>query len=130
MRLKGDAAAARSEYQLAREEATKLGQAGIGGINLAVLWADIHAGLGNKPEALADISRAVAAEQGDAKEAPITAGLKAAILVQFGDHDAAIAELSRLLEIPYGVTPAELRQNPLLDPLRKDPRFRKLAGES
>ncbi|MEO7252516.1 MAG: tetratricopeptide repeat protein [Arenimonas sp.] len=130
LRLKGDAAAARSEYQLAIAQATSLGQSGMGDIYVAAPWAEAQAGLGNKSEALAGISRAVVAERGDAKESPLTSRLKAAILVQFGDHDAAIPELTRLLEIPYGVTPAELRLDPLLDPIRKDPRFRKLSGEN
>jgi len=53
----------------------------------------------------------------------------AQIQARFGDFDSVIAALPHLLELPAGITPADLRFNPLWDPLRKDPRFKKLAGE-
>ena len=128
-RLKGNAATARREYQLVLAEATKLSQSGFPDMQLADILAESHAGLGNESEALAALARGLKALRGDAKEAPVTLRLKAVILGQFGHYDEAITELTRLLEMPYGVTPAELRQDPMLDPLRKDPRFRKLSGE-
>jgi len=45
---------------------------------------------------------------------------------ELGHLDAAIAALPHLLEVPAGITTADLRFNPLWDPLRKDPRFQKL----
>jgi hypothetical protein len=46
---------------------------------------------------------------------------------QLGDGDAAIAALPHLLEMPAGVTTADLKFNPFWDPLRKDPHFQKLC---
>jgi hypothetical protein len=37
--------------------------------------------------------------------------------------------LAHLLEVPAGITTADLRFNPMWDPLRKDPRFQKLVTE-
>jgi len=53
----------------------------------------------------------------------------AQIQARFGDIDSAIAALPRLLEVPAGTTVADLKFNPLWDPLRKDPRFQKLVAE-
>ena len=128
-RLKGNAVVARGEYQYVLAEATRLSQSGVPSNLLEDILADGHAGVGNQQQALASIERGLKVIGADSKESPVTLRNKAAILAQFGQHDAAIAELTRLLEMPYGVTPAELRLNPLLDPLRKDPRFRRLSSE-
>jgi len=53
----------------------------------------------------------------------------AQIQARFGDFDSAIEALPHLLEVPAGITPADLRFNPFWDPLRKDPRFAKLIAE-
>jgi hypothetical protein len=37
--------------------------------------------------------------------------------------------LPHLLKIPNGETVGDLQVSPLWDPLRKDPRFKKLVGE-
>jgi len=52
----------------------------------------------------------------------------AQIQARFGDHDAAIAALPHLLEVPAGLTIANLKLDPFWDPLRKDPRFIKLIA--
>jgi hypothetical protein len=46
----------------------------------------------------------------------------------FGDADSAMAALPHLLEVPAGLSPANLRYDPMWDPLRKDPRFQKLIA--
>ncbi len=53
----------------------------------------------------------------------------AQIQARFGDLDSAIASLPHLLEVPAGITRADLQFNPFWDPLRKDPRFIKLVTE-
>ncbi len=53
----------------------------------------------------------------------------AQIQARFGDLDSAIAALPHLLEVPAGLNAADLRNDPLWDPLRKDPRFQKLCEE-
>ena len=48
------------------------------------------------------------------------------IYILAGDHDAALDQLEPLLEMPYTLTPAWLRIDPMFDPIRKHPRFVKL----
>jgi len=53
----------------------------------------------------------------------------AQVQAQLGDLEAAIAGLPHLLEVPAGLTTADMKFNPFWDPLRKDPRFQKLVGQ-
>ncbi|MGE5215203.1 MAG: hypothetical protein ACM3NN_16125 [Nitrospirota bacterium] len=64
---------------------------------------------------------------GDAVDQPAAEAARAQIQARFGDIDSAIAALPHLLEVPAGITCADLKFNPLWDPLRKDPRFQKLC---
>jgi Tfp pilus assembly protein PilF len=88
-----------------------------------------YAGLGEKEKALEQAQRAVKDYDTDAVNKPWSEAALAQIQARFGDHDAAIAALPHLLEVPAGITPADLRFNPLWDPLRNDPRFQKLLSE-
>jgi TolB-like protein/Flp pilus assembly protein TadD len=88
-----------------------------------------YAGLGEKEKALDQAQRAVKDYDSDAVNKPWSEATLAQIQARFGDFDSAIAALPHLLEVPAGITVADLRYNPFWDPLRKDPRFQKLAGE-
>lgn len=88
-----------------------------------------YAGLGDKNKALEQAHRAVADYAGDALAKPNAEAVLAQIQARFGDLDSAIAALPHLLEVPAGITRADLRFNPLWDPLRQDPRFAKLIAE-
>src|SRR5205809_1493237 len=88
-----------------------------------------YAGLGKKEKALEQAQRAVKDYETDAVNKPWSETTLAQIQARFGDVDAAIAAIPHLLEVPAGITTADLHFNPLWDPLRKDPRFEKLAGE-
>jgi len=65
----------------------------------------------------------------DAVTKPFALTTLAQIQAHFGDLDSAIAAIPHLLEVPAGVTRADLKYNPFWDPLRKDPRFQKLCQQ-
>ena len=82
-----------------------------------------------KASALDQAHRAVAVSADDAiLEALVEASLEQ-IQARFGDLDSALAVLPHLLEVPAGLNPADLRNDPMWDPLRKDPRFQKLCQD-
>jgi TolB-like protein/Tfp pilus assembly protein PilF len=87
-----------------------------------------YAGLGEKEKALEQAQRSVKDYDTDAVNKPWSLTTLAQIQARFGDHDAAIAALPHLLEVPAGLTIANLKLDPFWDPLRKDPRFQKLAN--
>ena len=89
-----------------------------------------YAGLGAKEKALQQAQDAVKAYETDAINKPQAETTLAQIQARFGDHDAAIAAVPHLLEVPAGLTVGNLKFDPLWDPLRKDPRFQKLCEES
>ncbi len=87
-----------------------------------------YAGLGDKERALEQARQAVADYENDAVVKPRSEDWLAKIQARFGDFDAAIAALPRLIEVPGGVTPGDLRFSPFWDPLRQDPRFQQLLA--
>ncbi len=89
-----------------------------------------YAGLGDKEKALEQAKQAVAVYADDAVTKPGAEAVLAQIQARFGDHDAAIAALPHLLEVPAGLTIANLKLDPFWDPLRKDPRFAKLVSDT
>jgi TolB-like protein/Tfp pilus assembly protein PilF len=97
-------------------------------LNGTLNLAGAYAGLGEKEKALEQAKRAVKDYDDDAVTKPLAETVLAQIQARFGDHDAAIAALPHLLEVPAGITVAELKINPLWDPLRCDPRFEKIVA--
>jgi tetratricopeptide (TPR) repeat protein len=89
--------------------------------------AQAYAGLGDKTNALDQAHHAAVESAKDALFKPQAEALLAQIQARFGDADAAIAALPHLLEVPGGLNPADLRNDPMWDPLRKDPRFQKFC---
>src|SRR5213082_1562122 len=98
----------------------------------------INMSLGDKAAALALSERAIAANpvEKDALTGPVPIEILARVAARMGETDRAIAALQKLLSTPYSgafafgvpLTPALLRLDPMFDPLRKDPRFQKLAA--
>jgi TolB-like protein/Flp pilus assembly protein TadD len=127
---KGDAGRARAEYEAAVRQLELARAAGEDESDLLSTVARAQAGLGHEAAALLAANQSIATLHRDAKEEPALLAVKAAVLARFGDHDAALVLLERLLVLPYGLTPAHLRLEPAWDPLRADPRFRVLSGEA
>jgi TolB-like protein/cytochrome c-type biogenesis protein CcmH/NrfG len=88
-----------------------------------------YAGLGQKQKALEQAEQAVRDYETDAVNKPAAMVTRAQIQALLGDHDAAIAVLPELLQVPAGLTVANLKLDPFWDPLRKDPRFQKLCQQ-
>jgi TolB-like protein len=86
-----------------------------------------YAGLGEKEKALQQARSTVKGYEADAVSKPQAEVALAQIQAHFGDLDAAIAAIPHLLEVPAGLTIANLKFDPSWDPLRKDPRFQKLC---
>ena len=87
-----------------------------------------YAGLRNKEKAYYYINRAtdVMPLSRDALAGANTLENKATILGLFGDTDEALDILGMLLDIPSFVTPGMLKIQPLLAPVRENPRFQKM----
>ncbi len=93
------------------------------------ILAQAYAGLGEKNKALEQAQQAVKDYDNDAVNKPLAETDLAQIQAHFGDVDSAISAIPHLLEVPAGITLADLKFNPLWDPLRKDPRFQQLLQQ-
>ena len=89
-----------------------------------------YAGLGEKEKALEQAKRGVTDYDNDAVNKPGAETVLAQVQARFGEVDSAIAAIPHLLEVSAGITVADLKFNPLWDPLRKDPRFAKFLVDS
>ncbi len=92
-----------------------------------------YAGLGRKEEAIREGKLAVELYpvSKDAFWGPINVRYLAEIYVMVGEYDAALDQIEYLLSIPYGNLSVPLLQiDPIWDPLREHPRFKRLLEEN
>jgi len=131
----GDVAAARATYQSAAQDIQRELEKVVPGArdeaNLHAALGLAYAGLGEAASAIAEGQKAMAMvpTSKDPMDGPPKEENMADIYALLGDADHAIPILKRLLQIPYGITPALLRLEPILDQIRNDPRFQELAAE-
>ena len=87
--------------------------------------AECLAWLGEKEAAIAEAKRAteLLPESVDAFDGPVCTRTLAEIYMILGEYDKALPIMDGLLTRPTQVTVAQLKINPLWDPVRQDPRF-------
>ncbi|HKP02862.1 MAG TPA: tetratricopeptide repeat protein [Chthoniobacterales bacterium] len=134
--LAGDATGARAAYETARAELMKVLEAQPASAEAHLYLALALAGLGEKDPAFSAAQKAIALRP--SVDAVVGASFDEAfarVKARFGENDAAIADLRRLLSTKYigpeqiVLTPALLRLDPAWIPLRNDPRFQELLSE-
>jgi tetratricopeptide (TPR) repeat protein len=128
--LRGDQARARAYADSAR-------QAGEDFVKLAPDDSQTHAllgvalaYLGRKADAIREGQRglALAPIEKDAYGGPYNQFQLVRIYILAGEHEKALDLLEPLLAMPFYLSPGWLRVDPTFDPLRKNPRFQKLAN--
>ena len=139
-RLAGDAASAKATAEQARNTLEPLYKDQQDNALFAANLSQNYAVLGNKELALKEAERAVTLlpSSKDQMTGPALEENLALIQTIFGENSQAISTITRLLHTPYQsslygvapITPALLRLDPLWDPLRSDPAFRKLYEET
>jgi serine/threonine-protein kinase len=133
----GDRAAAQESWRQARSELESFFKEQPENYVLIGDLAVTNMGLGDKAAAFALIEKAMAAVpiEKDALDGPIPLDILARVAARMGEPDRAVDALQKVLLIPYEstfaanvpLTPALLRLDPMFDPLRDDPRFKKLC---
>ena len=126
-----DEAGSRQAFLKAKEQAENLVKQNPGVASAVALLAEIHAWLGEKDAALAEIRRAqeMLPESKDAFGGPDITQTAAEIYAILGDNDKAVTTLDGMLQKPSPITVAILKLNPIWDPIRKDPRFQALIDK-
>lgn len=91
-----------------------------------------YAGLGQKDDAIATARRAmllVPLSQ-DSIDGPNCVAMLAEVYAMTGEPEAALDELAKIVRLPSGISPSELRVNPVWDVLRNNPRFTELLRQA
>jgi hypothetical protein len=137
--LTGDTAHAKVTAEQARNTLQPLSKDQPDNAFIAAALAVADAILGEKASAIDEAQRAVALlpSSKDRVSGPGFEENLALVDMMIGENSRAISILTQLLQTPYGgwlyspcpITPALLRLDPIWDPLRANPAFRKLYDQ-
>jgi TolB-like protein/tetratricopeptide (TPR) repeat protein len=127
--LHGDQARTRAYADSARIDFEALLRASPNDAQLHALHGVLLAYLGRKDEAIREGLRGVELNpvSKDGFGGPYIQLQLVRIYLLVGESEKALDQLEPLLKLPYHLTPGWLRIDPTFDPLRKNPRFEKLA---
>jgi TolB-like protein/Tfp pilus assembly protein PilF len=132
-----DAESAHATYAEAREKLEALVKTEANSVILAANLPLVYAGLRDKSAAFRATQELIRLTAPDATLVPAAKEILAKVQAQFGEADLVVAALPHLLRQPGAsfrsntpLTPALLKLDPIWDPLRGDPRFQKLCGET
>jgi serine/threonine protein kinase/Flp pilus assembly protein TadD len=130
-RLQGEQCGANSSFAETREQLNRKVQKSPQNAKLLSQLAVVDALLGYKENAIVEAKRAaeMLPISRDAVDGPNIAANLVAVYAWTTELDLAFETLSPLTKTPNGVYYGDLKLDPYLDPLRKDPRFEKLLAE-
>jgi serine/threonine-protein kinase len=128
--LRGDSAKVRLYADSARIAMKEQVEANPGVGQLHALYGTALAYAGRKDEAVREGLKGIEVQSvlKDAGNGPYIVHQLVRIYIINGQYDKALDELEKLLTMKYDVSPGWLRIDPLFNPLRKNPRFQKLAA--
>ena len=137
-RAAGDITGSKAIAEQAREKMEAVCKDQPDSDSASICLSDLYALAGDKSSALREAERAVAlaSTMKVVSHRPGNEENLALVQMILGENNEAVSTFARLLDTPYDgglyftpVTPALLRLDPLWDPLRGDPAFRKLYEE-
>jgi predicted Zn-dependent protease len=126
----GDQARARAYADTARVEFEEVLRAAPDNAQVHALRGVVLAYLGRKDEAVREGLKGVELDpvSTDGFAGPYMQLQLVRIYILVGEPEKALDQLEPLLKIPYHLTPGWLEVDPTFDPLRKNPRFQRLAA--
>ena len=130
--VRGDRAGGQQLFAQAETQLKKLHANGENSSFLLDALIEVEAHLGHREEVNQLAQETMERVRNDLWEFPHQREVVARAHVVLGDLDHSFSTLEHVLTVPYvfALTPAMLRIYPDWDPVRDDPRFKKLCGES